>query len=397
MKMVRVADNKRILRNMAGTLACVIVGFGLVWLIATAVNHDETDVPVEKEVGRMAVVGKIVLAILFSVGCGIIHVLLHEVGHLLCGLATGYRMLSFRIFKYTWVHDKMGYHWKQYHVAGTLGQCIMVPMDQITDKSIPYFWYNFGGVLMNLIVAALSGVLLYAVEPGAVGRIFLLMMVCMGLLFAGMNGFPWTMNGVNNDGRTILVLARKPEMRLYFLNIMRIVGEQSNGRRLVEMPQEWFNDQPLSGVTDYFMTLNRMIYMSLQEDMGRLERAREIAEEIMAFGRMLPPILVMEVGAERVMLELMTSNRKDVVDSLWTEPLQTYTTTNCKYSPIKMAVLYAVELIHHHDKAKAETYRQALEGKMDEFAMPGEAGTALYLINLVACKERKNEGAFIGS
>lgn len=165
--------NKRQLSgNIAVTLACLIAVFGIVWLITAVTHQESTDVPVENGAARMIVIGKIVLAILFAMLCGILHVILHEAGHLLCGLATGYRMLSFRIFKYTWVHDTHGWHGKKYHVAGTLGQCIMVPTDRITDHNIPYFWYNLGGVLMNLIVAATAGILLCIVETGVVGRVF---------------------------------------------------------------------------------------------------------------------------------------------------------------------------------------------------------------------------------
>lgn len=85
--------------------------------------------------------------------------------------------------------------------------------------------------------------------------------------------------------------------------------------------------------------------MMLHEDLGNLDKAREKAEEIMAFGKKMPQIFALEIGSERVMLELMTTNRKEVIEQLWTKQMQTYTKASSKYSPMKLAVLCAVEMI----------------------------------------------------
>ncbi len=53
------------------------------------------------ETGMLETVGVSLLAILILLFSIFLQVLLHEGGHLVCGLATGYRFVSFRIFNLT--------------------------------------------------------------------------------------------------------------------------------------------------------------------------------------------------------------------------------------------------------------------------------------------------------
>lgn len=375
---------KKLLKIIAGGLGGMGIGFGIVWLIIALIDNGETNVKEDKDIDWMLMAASMALSMFFLVICGILQTILHEAGHLLGGFATGYKMLSFRIFKYVLVNNGECLRWKRYNISGTMGQCIMVPSEKIKNDNIPYFWYNVGGVAVNVLLAVVSLIVLRFTDLGIISMSFFLMLTFTGLFLALMNGLPLTVNGVSNDGRNIIILARKPEMRLHFLNMMRIAGEMSGGHRLKDMPGEWFTDEPVKNVKDYFILSSRVTYMSLLEDKGNLDKAREIAEELMTFGKKLPQIFALEVGAENVMLELMTTNRRDIVEKLWNKQLQRYTSANSKYSPMKFAVLYAVELIHNNNKEKAETYRQKLEKNMDNFTMPGEAKTALELITRIA-------------
>ena len=375
---------KKLLKNIAGGLGGMVIGFGIVWLIIALIDNGETNVKEDKDIDWMLMAASMALSMFFLVICGILQTILHEAGHLLGGFATGYKMLSFRIFKYVLVNNGECLRWKRYNISGTMGQCIMVPSEKIKNDNIPYFWYNVGGVAVNVLLAVVSLIVLRFTDLGIISMSFFLMLTFTGLFLALMNGLPLTVNGLSNDGRNIIILARKPEMRLHFLNMMRIAGEMSGGHRLKDMPGEWFTDEPVKNVKDYFILSSRVTYMSLLEDKGNLDKAREIAEELMTFGKKLPQIFALEVGTENVMLELMTTNRRDIVEKLWNKQLQRYTSANSKYSPMKFAVLYAVELIHNNNKEKAETYRQKLEKNMDNFTMPGEAKTALKLITRIA-------------
>lgn len=375
---------KKVLKSIAQMLAGAAVGVGgmslIMWLVdgglPAAHSHSEG-----VDAGLMLL--SIGLATLWLIVAIILHLILHEAGHLIMGLLTGYQFLSFRVFKLTLVKTDKGLRWKRYHIAGTGGQCIMtLPTDQEV-RTAPWFWYNAGGVLMNLLLVALSVVILRLFHLGIVGTSFFIMMAFMGLCIALINGIPMMIGGMSNDGLNIWTLWRHPDERRSFVRMLQTVGLLSSGKRMSELPEEWFEDIPVTENASYQEINNRLFYMSLLEDKMQLDEARQIAEEIMALGKKLPQLFRMEVAGERVMLELMTTKRPEVIDELWDKQLSRYTEMNSKYSPIKCAVLYTVELLHNQDSAKADTYKQQLEEHKYDYTMPGEARTAIALVNTV--------------
>ena len=375
---------KKILKLIAGMLVGAAVGYfgvmAIIWLVEGSLpsSHGGNE---GVDWGMMALsIGVTLVGLVIAV---LVHLILHEAGHLIAGLLTGYRFLSFRVFKYTLIKTNEGLRWKKFHIAGTGGQCILeLPEDQDVER-VPWFWYNAGGVLMNLTIMLLSIVLLRLFNPGIVGFALLTMLAFVGLFMALMNGVPANISGVSNDGHNIWMLWRRPAERRYFLRSLQIAVQLSRGKRMSEMPAEWTEDLPITEKSSYLELTSRLTYMALLEDKGELDKARLVAEELMALGKKLPQLLQMELANERVMLELMTTSREEVIDELWTKQVARYTEANSKYSPIKCAVLYAYELLYNHDAEKAAGYKRQLEAHKNDYTMPGEALTAIRLIESI--------------
>lgn len=57
-----------------------------------------------------------------------IQIIIHEAGHLVFGLLSGYEFVSFRIGSITLAKYDNKYCFKRFHIAGTGGQCLMMPM-----------------------------------------------------------------------------------------------------------------------------------------------------------------------------------------------------------------------------------------------------------------------------
>ena len=83
---------------------------------------------------QYAVMLMLLLVILF------LHTTIHEVGHLVCGLLTGYRFCSYRIKNVMLIRIKGAYKLKRYALPGALEQCIMAPPDMV-DGKMPYMLY----------------------------------------------------------------------------------------------------------------------------------------------------------------------------------------------------------------------------------------------------------------
>lgn len=373
---------QKILKMLLGMLFGAAVGYGgvtlVMWLvdggIPSSKSHSEG-----VDYGLMAM--SIGFTLLWLFVTAFIHLVLHEAGHLITGLLTGYKFLSFRVFKFTLVKTDEGLRWKRFHIQGTGGQCILeLPEDQDVKKA-PWFWYNAGGVLMNLLLAGLSIVVLRSFELHIAAFSFFIMMTFVGILVALLNGVPMIVGGVSNDGYNLWTLWRHPEERRFFVRSLQAAGQLSRGIRMSEMPATWFEDIPVNEQSHYLEISNRILYMALLEDQQRFEEARLIAEEVMALGKKLPQLYKLEVGGERVMLELLTTQRRDVVDEIWDKQMERYTIANSKYSPIKCAVLYTYELLHKKDSEKANSYQQQFETHQNDYTMPGETRTASHLIS----------------
>lgn len=102
-----------------------ICGFIMVWYI----DKSSADTPLYQEILSLAglFLGMYV-ALLF-------HMIVHEAGHLVFGLMTGYKFCSFRIASFMWLKENVKLKLKRLTLAGTGGQCLMTPPDMKDGKN----------------------------------------------------------------------------------------------------------------------------------------------------------------------------------------------------------------------------------------------------------------------
>jgi len=134
---------KKFLKFVMGLLGGAVIGVAIVLLMVLLIDgnlsgfHDINDVKI----------GKLGLAICFSflsmAIAVVLNIMLHEAGHLVFGLLTDYKFVSYRAFSFTLIKDVQGkFKWKKYSISGTLGQCLMEPPRDFKSDNLPYFWYN---------------------------------------------------------------------------------------------------------------------------------------------------------------------------------------------------------------------------------------------------------------
>lgn len=165
-------------------------------------------------------------------------IVLHELGHFVLGLATGYRFLSFRILSVSLEKQRNGaLRWKHRPVSGTLGQCLMVPKD--TQKP-PVFWYNFGGVLFNLLQVGFSWVG-FTRSMTMVGELWWFAMIMSGTLFVFFNWLP--LRHSHNDGNNYREIKRDPLSLAAFVYTLRLSSDIADDARLSELDLEMEYDR----------------------------------------------------------------------------------------------------------------------------------------------------------
>lgn len=370
---------KRVLYLVGMVGISLLIGYG----IGMGINYFLGGGAEGESIDKMKMAQAILVVFVALIIGAFANIVLHEAGHLVGGLLTGYRFLSFRIFNLTLQKDDSGWHWKKFSISGTAGQCLMCPPH--TDQ-LPYFWYNVGGVLVNFIIGMVSGALLYFVDLSAISFSLCAMLLGVSIWFLLMNGIPMTPGGVPNDGKNILILWRHPEQRKHFHDMLAVAAEQSLGKRVSEMPSEWFESQPVTKRSTVMeLSARNLHYVRLMDEL-RFEEARTITEELMAVGNSLPMLFQMEVACDQLLLELATRNRIDVVNELWNRKfgggmtLQKYVKSYRKYIPLKCAILFAYELINNQSPESAQQYYDEVKSKQNTYTQPGEARTALAIM-----------------
>ncbi|MDR3269990.1 MAG: M50 family metallopeptidase, partial [Peptococcaceae bacterium] len=76
-----------------------------------------------------------ILLVYFGIAV-VVQLIVHEAGHRVCGLLTGYRFLSFRVFRWMIVKRDDTLQLKEFSLKGTMGQCLLVPPDRIDIQGI---------------------------------------------------------------------------------------------------------------------------------------------------------------------------------------------------------------------------------------------------------------------
>lgn len=176
----------------------------------------------------------------------LLQLLLHEGGHLVFGLLSGYRFCSFRIGSHIWLRRGGHIVHRRYSLAGTGGQCLMAPPDIRDAGRLPVALYNLGGPLMNLLTGV-GSLLLARALPDGLGAALLQAFGFVGLALALTNGIPLFGGVVDNDGANTLSLLRGgADARRAFWVQFKVNEAQTDGVRLRDMPAAWF-DVPCEG------------------------------------------------------------------------------------------------------------------------------------------------------
>ena len=297
-----------------------------------------------------------------------LQIILHEAGHLVFGLLTGYRFLSFRVGSFTLQKDADGkMRIKRFSLAGTAGQCLMDPPD-MQDGKLPYVLYNLGGILVNVLTAAVF-IPLSLCTHGLLS-FFFIALGAMGVLFALTNGLPLRMNGMPNDGYNALSLGKDREaMRALWLQL-RVNALQTRGTRLRDMPDEWFEmpdaesmHSPLLSAVGVFAE-NRML------DSERFDDARQTIALLLSIDNLIP-IYRSLLTLDKVYLDVLTRGEEADVSVLTDKKMQSFCRA-MRRNPTVLRTRYTVALLHDKDAVKAQTVRTQFDKIMQRYPIAAD-------------------------
>ena len=285
-----------------------------------------------------------------------LQIVIHESGHLVFGLMTGYQFSSFRIFSWMWLKENGRIRFRRLSVAGTGGQCLMIPPD-LKDGRMPVLLYNFGGSIMNLAASAIFWALSLLFPDVSYLSVFLRLLVLVGIGFAVMNGLPVHMGAVDNDGCNALSMVRSREATRAFWVQMKMNEQLSKGIRIKDMPEEWFEVPGDDALENSMIATTGVFVCNRLMDEHRFMEADALMNHLLSVETGIPDLYRSLMICDRIYIEAITQNREDVLHEMLTKDLKKVMKAMKDY-PSVLRTEYALALNADHDIEKAKKIRE---------------------------------------
>ncbi|MEL5893514.1 hypothetical protein AAE250_08425 [Bacteroides sp. GD17] len=380
---------KKILKLLGGFIvgACIgVIGAYVGTYIATGMSFETFGEKfVTIDVLQMA--GIIGIAIAFLLLSVFLQIILHEGGHLVCGLATGYRFVSFRILSLTFIRLDGKLRIKNFSIAGTAGQCLLTPPDKPL-QDIPYILYNSGGVLANLLTAAIAIILLLTVdEMPPLMEIFLLLFALVGIILGLMNGIPMKIGGVGNDAYNMRLLRRDERSKQAMVTMLRVNALIQEGIRPKDMPEEWFRQEYDIDYRNTLQVTIRLMYIGRLQDQFEWWDAYNALEEMMTHKDEIIGLLAKEIECEMVFTGLVIAEF-EWVNKLYTKELSDYILQYKNVMSSKQRILCILAL--YHGNAEVEEAKEIYETvcrRKDKYLMQGEVNSDIAQMRSILADE----------
>ena len=350
------------------------VMIGVLWgiLSDTLENHN-----IIKAVNIIWITESVVLGFL-------IQIIVHESGHLVAGLISGYSFSSFRIGSLTLIRMNGKLQWKKYSIKGTAGQCLMIPPEN-KGYNYPVVLYNLGGIIMNLIVSCILLILMVIFHSMP-----LFIIAYIGFLAAIMNGIPMKTGGVANDGMNVRCLKKDPLAMKAMDSQLRVNALLMKGIRLKEMPEEWFEVPENSDSSN--INTGTMVYLKITRMLDGQEflKAKETIQWALQNITGMLQLYQNELKCELIFCNIMTDELE--------EAKNTYESDIAKYIqqtaswPSRKRLMYAYELLVDKNEAKAKTELEMFEKRKKTYPYEADIKSEEELIGLI---QRKAEESYV--
>ena len=319
----------------------------------------------------------------------LLQIIIHEGGHLVFGLATGYKFSSFRILSWMLVREEGKLRLRHLSLAGTGGQCLMAPPD-LKDGRVPFLLYNFGGSVMNLLSCFLFGGFSFLFPRESFFNFFFLVLVLVGVGFGLMNGIPLHLGQVDNDGANALSLLRSREAVRAFWIQMKVNEQVSRGVRISDMPEEWFT-MPAEDAMDNALTAYiGVLACSRLMDQGRFEEADAMMESLLSGESRIPGLHRGLMICDRIFLEAIGQNRPEALENLMTGEQKKFMKA-MKTFPSVLRTEYALALLADKDPAKAEKILKEFDRYAARYPYPSEIAAERKYLQMAEKRSKEEE------
>lgn len=309
-----------------------------------------------------------------------IHIVLHETGHLIFGLMSGYQFSSFRIGTHMLMKENGKLVHRKIKIAGTGGQCLMIPPEMV-DGKFPVVLYNLGGSIVNLVVAALMIPVFVAIDKSSVFALFVFLFIAMGAITGLSNGIPMRTKTVDNDGYNAISLGKSREAMRAFWIQMKTNEQLTKGIRTKDMPEEWFEVPSDDAMKNPMVATIGVYAASRMMDQHRFEEAGKLIDHMLKIETGMVALHRNLLICDQIYLELIGQNRSDRLEELYTKELKKFMRA-MKTFPSVIRMEYAYCLLADHDSEGAAKSMAAFEKVAATYPYPNDINTERELMEI---------------
>ncbi len=319
----------------------------------------------------------------------IIHIIVHEFGHVIMGRLTGYKFYSYRIFSLMFLKEDGEWRVRRYTLPGTIGQAIMLPPEK-KDGHFPWFLYNLGGGLVN-IVLSLIALAIYLLTPNlsGVAGIILLCFLMVGLLLGVTNLIPMPNAIMPNDGSNMLAMYKDELVRESFYKQLNIVASLSQNKSFKEFPLEYYQLPKEANLKNPIISNMKNYELEYYYDTNNYNAAVNLLNE-MEQEKVQSKLIKFSFDTERLFVECLQGPREEIIEYLCTKQLLNLM-KQAKNTPDMNRILMAYEGFYVKDIAEAKQhYGKALK-LLEKYPFKGIADIEKRLLEMI--KEKLDESA----
>ena len=258
----------------------------------------------------------------------------------MCGLLTGYRFVSFRIGSWMVQRENGRLRFHRYTLAGTAGQCLLAP-PELTEGKIPYKLYNLGGVLANLLAAALAG------------------------------------RGARRD------LGKDPAALRAFWVQLSMNARQAEGVPLREMPEEWFA-LPDGGLDNIMLASQAVLHANRLMSEQRFAETAQCIDALLQGDTAILSLHRKLLLCDRLTCALLTGEDAAPWLVRWnSKEMKAFRKQMRSFLSVQRTE-YLAALLAERDAAKAEVFHRKFEQRAKTYPYAAEAADERALVELGA-------------
>ena len=333
-------------------------------------------------ISSSAKIFRLCITLIFLYLTVMIHIVLHEAGHLIFGLMSGYQFSSFRIGSHMLMKENGKLVHRKIKIAGTGGQCLMIPPEMV-DGKFPVVLYNLGGAIINLVVTALMIPVFMAIDKSSVFALFFFIFIAMGAITGLSNGIPMRTNTIDNDGYNAISLGKSKEAMRAFWIQMKTNEQLTKGIRTKDMPEEWFEVPSDEAMKNSMVATIGVYAASRLMDQHRFEEAGKLIDHLLEIETGMVALHRNLLICDQIYLELIGQNRSDRLEALYTKELKKFMKA-MKTFPSVIRLEYAYRLLAEHDSESAAKSMAAFERVAATYPYPNDINTERELMEIAA-------------